>query len=215
MRRAALPGRATPTYLSQNRSQQKSYVRKPPAVLEKPRQGIGFSTTETISILISIATMVIAFQMFGVGDYGLVMGVVLGIAAHEVSHKIVAQSLGFRSTYKLWEPGLVLVIAFAIITKGKFIFAAPGFVHTEGDASLSEKGIISLSAPAANIALALLFLIFATPLALSAAYVNILLATFNLLPIGPLDGTAVMEWNQGIWAAAFVLCLVLGFVFIM
>jgi len=159
---------------------------------------------------VSIITLALAFHMFKVSDVGIILGLTLGFTFHEIAHKLVAQSMGFESRYKLWEIGLVLVIAFAIISRGRFIFAAPGFVVTEGMATTRERGIISLSAPAANILLIFVFLIIGGAWH-SAAYANALLAIFNLLPVPPLDGAAVMEWSPGVWGMAFVLCLVLGF----
>lgn len=188
--------------------------RQMPIQQQPEKNGISLSTTELVSILISMITLVIAFNMFGVVDHGIILGVILGITFHEVAHKFVAQSMGFRSKYKLWEIGLVLVIAFAIISRGRFIFAAPGFVVTEGMASTRQRGLISLSAPAANIFLAIMFFLIGGPWALTAAYVNILLAAFNLLPVPPLDGASVMEWSQATWSTAFIFTLLLGLVFL-
>jgi len=185
---------------------------------QAPRQippkasGIHFSSSELVSILISMVTMVLAFYMFNISDSGIILGVVLGITFHEIAHKLVAQSMGFESSYKLWEIGLVLVLAFAILSRGKLIFAAPGFVVTEGAATVEDHGIISLSAPAANIFLALLFILVGGPIAMSAAYINILLAVFNLLPIGPLDGSKVIAWSPTVWSTSFVFSLVLGLI---
>jgi len=176
--------------------------------------GIHFSTTELVSILVSMVTLILAFQMFKIADSGIILGILLGVTLHEIVHKIVAQSMGFESRYKLWEIGLVLIIAFAIITKGRFIFAAPGFVVTEGMATPRERGIISMSAPTTNILLALLFMA-AGGAWMSAAYVNALLAVFNLLPIPPLDGAAVMEWNPGVWSGTFCFALLVGAFFLL
>lgn len=185
-----------------------------PARAQPEPAGIRFSATELLSILVSMVTIVLAFHMFGVRDQGIILGVVLGITFHELAHKLVAQSMGFESRYKLWEIGLVLVMAFAIISRGRFIFAAPGYVVTEGMADDRERGIISLSAPAANALLALAFFMLGGAWAMSAAYVNVLLAAFNLLPMRPLDGASVMEWSPGVWSCAFALTLLLGLVFL-
>ncbi len=174
------------------------------------RAHLHFSTTEIVSILISMATIVLAFNMFGISDQGIIFGLVLGIIGHELAHKFIAQSLGLESRYKLWEIGLVLVVAFAIITRGRFIFAAPGFVVTDGTVDSRERGLISLSAPTANIILALFFILAGGVWAMSAAYINILLAIFNLLPVGPLDGAQVMEWSPAVWTCSFVFACLLG-----
>lgn len=181
----------------------------------KVHTGIHFSTIEFTSILISIVSMIVAFHMFKVSDNGIMIGIIVGVVLHEIVHKVVAQSMGFHSRYKLWEVGLLLVIAFAIISRGRFIFAAPGFVVTEGMATARERGIISLSAPATNIALAVFFLAIGAGWARSAAYANTLLAIFNLIPLSPLDGAAVREWSVGTWSAAFALSAALGFVFLL
>ena len=40
------------------------------------------------------------------------------------------------------------------------------------------------------------------------AMINTLFATFNLLPIGPLDGAKVLRWGVARWAVAFLVAAV-------
>ena len=86
---------------------------------------------------------------------------------------------------------------------------------------LNEMGLISVAGVVINIILGLIFLgliFFVLPLFNSEGIIgllltsifylgyqiNFILAGFNLLPIGPLDGNKVMKWNPIIWAVLFI-----------
>lgn len=167
------------------------------------------TSSELASLIISIITLTLGFSYF-ISSQGLIYGLVLGFIMHELAHKFVAQSLGYYSEYKIWSVGLVLVVAFAIATKGKFVFAAPGYVTTHGHASFKDVGMVSLAGPLANILLAMFFVFLKTPLADEAAYINILLAGFNLIPFGPLDGGPVYRWSPNVWGSAMLFCVIIG-----
>jgi Zn-dependent protease len=84
--------------------------------------------------------------------------------------------------------------------------------------SVNEMGLISVAGVVINIILGFIFLgllFFVVPLMnefkfvltliFSLGYrINFILAGFNLLPFGPLDGKKVMQWNPLIWAILFV-----------
>ena len=111
----------------------------------------------------------------------------------------------------MWPMGLVLALVTSLIG---FIFAAPGATYIQGmNISKEENGQISIAGPLVNIVIGVLFLplaLFSSPgsflqdLGVIGAYINIFLALFNLLPIGPLDGSKVWRWNVAIWAATFI-----------
>ena len=77
------------------------------------------------------------------------------------------------------------------------------------------NGKISVAGPVVNIILALIFLLIASSIYTQAFHsqdlvllfnicavgfsVNSYLAVFNLIPIGNLDGSKVLNWNAGIW----------------
>ncbi len=84
--------------------------------------------------------------------------------------------------------------------------------------SNNELGLISVAGVVINIILGFIFLallLFVVPLMNQFQYIltmlftlgytiNFILAGFNLLPFGPLDGKKVMQWNPIVWGILFV-----------
>jgi len=132
-----------------------------------------------------------------------------GFLLHELAHKAVAVRFGqaaeFRADYSML--GLAVLAALA-----GFLFAAPGAVHHRGRITDRENGLIALAGPAVNAALAVLFLGVAlladgslSAVANLGFLVNLLLAGFNMLPVGPLDGRTVLTWSKPVFAVSFLL----------
>jgi Zn-dependent protease len=139
-----------------------------------------------------------------------------GFVLHELSHKFVARRYGYWAEFRMWPLGLVLALATSVVG---FIFAAPGATYISGtNITGSQNGKISLAGPLTNIAVAGVFLpMYFLPglpnlLGLIGVRINIFLAFFNMLPIGPLDGSKVFRWNTFFWVLAFV-PLVVGLYF--
>lgn len=137
----------------------------------------------------------------------------IGFLLHELAHKVVAVRFGqvaeFRADYTML--GLAIVSGLA-----GFLFAAPGAVHHRGRISKRENGLIAVAGPITNLVLATIFL----PLEFASGFpgdvgslgvtINLLLAAFNMIPFGPLDGRKVLVWNRIVFVLVFGLCLVLG-----
>ena len=143
------------------------------------------------------------------------IGLGVGFICHELSHKFVAQKLGFRAEFRLWQTGLIIALICAFISLFSpigFLFAAPGAVYILSYTSRREGGLISLTGPSANIILALIFYAIAIHSSgltqLIGTYgmvINLWLAAFNLLPIPPLDGSKIFAWNIPVWAMLMVI----------
>jgi Zn-dependent protease len=77
-----------------------------------------------------------------------------------------------------------------------------------GGAKTHETGQIAASGPLANIIIALITLFLYTSVFYESqigkilgfvCLINSFIATFNLLPLGPLDGIKIINWNATIW----------------
>ncbi|MFP4174996.1 MAG: metalloprotease [Halobacteriales archaeon] len=132
-----------------------------------------------------------------------------GFLLHELAHKVVAQRYGFPAEFRADYEMLAVTIASGALG---FLFAAPGAVHVRGRVDDRTNGVVALAGPVTNLAL---FAVFAPVSILVTdgfvgyaaslgAFVNALLAAFNLAPFGPLDGRKVLEWNRRVYAVSVV-----------
>jgi len=82
-----------------------------------------------------------------------------------------------------------------------------------GSARLFETGRIAAAGPTSNIIIAIVTYILYHFIFFNIGFwgtiigfislVNLLLATFNLLPFSPLDGKKVLQWNGMVWFVLF------------
>jgi len=136
-----------------------------------------------------------------------------GFVCHELAHKIVAQRHGYWAEFRMSVFGLVFSLFSAALG---FLWAAPGATVVSGMSVVDREnwGKTSLAGPVSNILFGVIFYLAAigTYLAHFAAYdwllllawVNGWFGTFNLIPIGPLDGAKVLRWRPAVWGVAIV-----------
>lgn len=210
----------------------REYMYIPKGTLETGRPG-KFSRVEIKHILIAMGVLTLAFSftfssnslLFGFNDALALLfaipisflGILTAFFVHEISHKFMAQKYGLWSEFRMYPSGLLLSLIVAVLTG--FVFAAPGAVMFRGETRGFETGKIAAAGPSANIITAavaypLSFLVYDINSNLGAiiifiSYVNSLLATFNLLPFGPMDGMKVIRWNGIIWSILLVSSIVL------
>lgn len=143
------------------------------------------------------------------------LGIITAFFVHELSHKFMAQKYGLWAEFRMYPMGLLLALFLAVFTG--FVFAAPGAVMFRGKTRTFETGQIAVAGPLANIVIAAvtlplyLFVFFETP-ALGKivgfiCLINAFLATFNLLPFGPLDGVKVIRWNANVWVILLIVAV--------
>ncbi len=152
------------------------------------------------------------FDIVSIITYFILSMFTAGIAflLHEMAHKFTAMRYGYWAEFQMNSSMLVVAVAMAALAG--VVFAAPGATMIYGNAiSREENGKISLAGPVSNLILLVPFAALygagiasgtglVAILGLVGIKVNAMIAAFNLLPIGPLDGAKILSWNQGIFA---------------
>lgn len=166
---------------------------------------------------------VVRYPMIGVF---VIIGVLTGFVLHELAHRLVARSLGYIAFFKAWKLGLILsVLSGAFIGLvhvfhipfPPFLIAAPGAVYIIPSPFRMfydirrDELMIAAAGPLTNILVAAVSLAFAPymPYLLIVAYINAILAVFNLLPLPMLDGLKVLRANMLVWVCLFVVAVAL------
>lgn len=191
-----------------------------------------YNKNELRDIVISVAALTIIFA-FIVPNASLIpvafIAVVIGFLFHELAHRYVARKFDAVAFFKMWPTGLLLGLFMALLRIG-IVFAAPGAVvvypyrysrwkYRSKHLTVNEWGWIAAAGPITNILFAILFaaIAFMTTgfISSSASFiflVNAVLATFNLIPFGPLDGAKVARWKVWFWAFLFIIAIAMTIV---
>jgi Zn-dependent protease len=191
----------------------------------KGGRAIWFSPTELKHLAMGIVlTLAIGFSMplywnpelYGQPDVLTVLAATFTFSfiIHELAHKITAQRYGLWAEFRITMTGALITLV-SIVSPIKII--SPGAVMIGGHADKETIGKTSVAGPLTNIMLALLFLaltmtLFDSPIAFAFYFgllVNSIIAVFNLIPFGILDGFKVFSWNKTVWATAFSVSLAL------
>ncbi len=196
-----------------------------------------FSSTEVRDLAVAWLALALAFTFFGIASVpgvsivndgpalftsGLFLRAFVvslltagvGFLLHELAHKVVAIRFGRVAEFRADYPMLALAVGAGV---AGFIFAAPGAVYHGGrQITPRQSGLISLAGPLTNVAIAavvaplLLFEGVLGSIGQVGVWINLLLAGFNMLPFGPLDGRKVLDWSKIVFAVSGAVCIGLG-----
>ncbi|MEF8878926.1 MAG: M50 family metallopeptidase [Candidatus Thermoplasmatota archaeon] len=208
----------------------REYMYFPKGTVEPSKLG-SFSLQEIQQLTISIVVLSTAFTFALTGNnlltglnegfnlsklpIGFVMcltGVITAFFFHEIAHKIVAQRHMLWSEYRWYPKGLSAALLLGLLTP--IVFASPGAVMFRGGSRTHETGQIAMAGPLANILTAgvtlfLYLFVFVEDTLLGQitgfiCFINTVIAFFNLLPLGPLDGIKIIKWNPTVWAIMLI-----------
>jgi len=180
-----------------------------------------FSTTELKHLTLG-TLLVMGVGLSFIPYVGLTILVSLAIAftlsflLHELAHKFSAQHFGLWAEFRLTMQGALITLLSMLLPFFKII--SPGAVMIVGPVTRETAGKTALSGPLTNIILSTvcILMVVMTPqnsffwtIAVYVAWINALIAFFNLIPFGIMDGLKVFLWNKIIWTIIFVLSVAL------
>ncbi len=153
---------------------------------------------------------------------------------HEIGHKIIAKKNGCWAEFRADPKGLQFGVLISLFLG--VLFMAPGAVMVAGLVTRRQNGHIAIAGPLVNLGLfvigiplgAFLFMLTNAQDYSTIGYLqdgslvwqsmvydivlywigaNLILGLFNMIPLGPLDGVKVKDWNNGVWWALFLIFL--------
>ncbi len=166
----------------------------------------------------SLFSVIIQMVIWGV-LYILALGPAFII--HELAHKYLARHYGCWAEFRADPKGLKTGILIAALLG--IVFMAPGAVMVAGNISKSQNGKIALVGPISNlilfaigiicggILLGLTSNVFVEQFVMAWLWGNSVLAAFNMIPYGPLDGRKVKDWSDSIFWIFMIFTLWLAF----
>ena len=179
-------------------------------------------TVETILITFAIALLTVG----------------VSFVFHEMAHKYMAIHFGYWAEFRKSTSMLLVSLAIAVVTGFVFAAPGATLINTAGrEMTKKENGIISVAGPLSNIILIIPFAIlmiagiltggvvnlapgiygwslmtaqgFCFYLGFTGFTVNAMLALFNMIPAGPLDGKKILKWNAGIYGLVLIIAVLL------
>lgn len=177
------------------------------------------------AVAILAVAFIISFREWGTNQFNLTAGlfnlfnsiliVALSILVHDAGQRIWGLAIGYKIEFKMWTFGVVLGLALAFVTNGKFWLIIPGTFmlhHLAGHRlgffrygiNIIGQSMVALAGPLFTlmliILLKILYAISPNPLLQKAIMFNIIYNITNMLPIPVLDGGKIFFGSRMIYA---------------
>ncbi len=171
------------------------------------------------SVLIFVIGVMIFYDpvLFAIG-YGWTTFMLAGIYMtaflfHEFGHRQVALRFKLQTKFRLLTFGMLLTVISLVAGLLNIpipSLALPGAVVVLGLEKVSKKtGLCKAAGPSVNLVYGIILFIIAFlipsslnplgPLFVVSAYLNFMLGSFNMIPIGILDGQNIWKWNKKVY----------------
>jgi len=187
----------------------------------------GFSAMEVGVIFFTSVFLGVAFMITNKIDLGslglwLVYILVAGLAVslHDLTHRYMAWRHNVTTEYKFWFLGTIIMFITALLFG--VVYSSPSrlAINDSQKMTVKQQAIVYGSGPIMSLVVFAIFLAL-IPLGGSAATIgelgasmNLLTATYAMMPFDPMDGRRVYEWKKWAWAGLFAPMLVLYFLLI-
>lgn len=146
---------------------------------------------------------------------GLAIVFTLSFLLHELAHKFSAQHFGLWAEFRLTMMGALITLISMLLPFFKII--SPGAMMIAGPVTKETAGKTALPGPLTNIIISTICVVivmtfqneFFLTIAVFGAWINALIAFFNLIPFGIMDGLKIFWWNKMVWTLVFIASIAL------
>jgi Zn-dependent protease len=165
-------------------------------------------------------TFLIAKRMEVLNLWNLAIFIIVAgfaLTLHDLAHRYMAWKHNVTSEYQVWWLGSIIMF----ITSVAFytVYASPSRFRLDKQADLSskERALIHGMGPLTSFIVFLAFALLVTSdgsvmkIGILACSINLLIATYGMMPFDPMDGKKVYEWNRWVWLVTFIPLIMLYF----
>ncbi len=184
----------------------------------------GFSVLEMVVIFFTSAFLGLAFMITNKIDLGspttwMLYIIVAGLAIimHDLMHRYMAWRHNVITEYKFWFLGTIVMFVTAVLFG--VVYSSPSrlAINDSKNMTAKQEAIVYGSGPAMSLIVFAVFLAliplggYIATIGTLGASMNLLTATYALMPFQPMDGWKIYRWKRWLGVVIFLAVLVLYF----